>query len=138
VFACGMERIGLHERALLARLLEGSQQVPGLRHIAGVTVLLDHDDLARRDLIIAIAIEGLEHTQAVREYEKRGVIVYERVASSLYSGRMLNSLGLEGAVRVSPLHCHTFDDVDRFLQVTQEIRAAGSGSSQAEAFTMSR
>jgi cysteine desulfurase / selenocysteine lyase len=138
VFACGMERIGLHERALLARLLEGSQQVPGLRHIAGVTVLLDHDDLARRDLIIAIAIEGLEHTQAVREYEKRGVIVYERVAISLYSGRMLNSLGLEGAVRVSPLHCHTFDDVDRFLQVTQEIRAAGSGSSQAEAFTMSR
>jgi hypothetical protein len=36
------------------------------------------------------------------------------------------------------LHCHTFEDVDRFLQVTQEIRAAGSGSSQAEAFTMSR
>jgi selenocysteine lyase/cysteine desulfurase len=37
---------------------------------------------------------------------------------------MLKSLGLEGAVRVSPLHCHTFDDVDRFLQVTQEICAA--------------
>jgi selenocysteine lyase/cysteine desulfurase len=34
---------------------------------------------------------------------------------------MLESLGLEGAVRVSPLHCHTFDDVDRFLEVTREI-----------------
>jgi cysteine desulfurase / selenocysteine lyase len=121
LFARGMERIGLHERALLARLLEGSQRVPGLRRIPGVTVLLDHDDLARRDLIIAIAIGGLEHTQAVREYEKRGVIVYERVATSIYSGRMLNSLGLEGAVRVSPLHCHTFEDVDRFLNVTREI-----------------
>jgi selenocysteine lyase/cysteine desulfurase len=124
-FACGMQRIGLHERALLARLLEGSDAVPGLRHLPGVTVLLDHEDLARRDLIIAIAIEGLEHTQAVREYEKRGVIVYERVAASIYSGRMLNSLGLEGAVRVSPLHCHTFDDVDRFLQVTREISEGG-------------
>jgi selenocysteine lyase/cysteine desulfurase len=123
LFARGMERIGLHERALLARLLEGSERVPGLRRIPGVTVLVDHDDLVRRDLIIAIAIEGLEHTQAVREYEKRGVIVYERVASSIYSGRMLNSLGLEGAVRVSPLHCHTFEDVDRFLEVTREIRA---------------
>jgi selenocysteine lyase/cysteine desulfurase len=124
LFARGMERIGLHERALLARLLEGSPRVPGLRGIPGVTVLLDHDDLARRDLILAIAIQGLEHTQAVREYEKRGVIVYERVASSIYSGRMLNSLGLEGAVRVSPLHCHTFEDVDRFLAVTREICAA--------------
>jgi cysteine desulfurase / selenocysteine lyase len=124
LFVRGMERIGLHERALLARLLEGSQRVPGLRHIPGATVLLDHDDLVTRDLILAIAIDGLEHTQAVREYEQRGVIVYERVASSIYSGRMLTSLGLEGAVRLSPLHCHTFDDVDRFLEVTREICAA--------------
>jgi len=124
LFVHGMERIGLHERALLDRLLEGSPGAPGLRRIPGVTVLLDHDDLAARDLILAIAIAGLEHAQAVREYEKRGVIVYERVASSIYSGRMLESLGLEGAVRVSPLHCHTFDDVDRFLEVTREICAA--------------
>lgn len=122
-FALGMERIGLHERALLARLLEGSSAVPGLRHIPGVRVLLDHPDLTRRDLILAIALQALDHTQAVREYEKRGVIVYERVASSIYSGRMLNSLGLEGAVRVSPLHCHTFEDVDRFLEVTRQICA---------------
>ena len=123
LFVRGMERIGLHERALLERLLEGSAGAPGLRQIAGVTVLLDHNDLAARDLILAIAIKGLEHSQAVREYEERGVIVYERVASSIYSGRMLESLGLEGAVRVSPLHCHTFDDVDRFLRVTQQICA---------------
>jgi cysteine desulfurase / selenocysteine lyase len=123
LFVLGMERIGLHERALLNRLLEGSVDAAGLRRIAGVKVLLDHDDLASRDLILAISIDGLEHAQAVREYEKRGVIVYERVASSIYSGRMLESLGLEGAVRVSPMHCHTFDDVDRFLAVTAEIAA---------------
>ena len=123
LFARGMECIGLHERALLARLLQGSDGVPGLRRIAGATVLLDHDDLAKRDLILAIAIAGLEHTQAVREYEKRGVVVYERVASSIYSKRMLESFGMDGAVRVSPLHCHTFADVDRFLQVTAEICA---------------
>lgn len=120
-FACGMEHIGRHERALLARLLDGSQAVPGLRGIAGVTVLLDEADLTRRDLILAIALNGLEHAQAVREYDKRGVVVYERVVSSLYSRRMLESLGLQGAVRVSPLHCHTFEDVDRFLEVTREI-----------------
>jgi selenocysteine lyase/cysteine desulfurase len=75
-------------------------------------------------LILAIGIDNLEHAQAVREYEKRGVIVYERVASSLYSKRMLDSFGLEGAVRVSPLHCNSAADIDRFLRVTREIGEA--------------
>lgn len=125
-FSGGMARIGLHERALLNRLLEGSESAPGLRHIPGVKVLLDHDNLAARDLILAIEIEGLEQAQAVRAYEAHSVIVYERVASSIYSGRMLESLGLRGAVRVSPLHCHTLQDVDRFLEVTREIRPSAS------------
>ncbi|CAN7683785.1 aminotransferase class V-fold PLP-dependent enzyme [Pseudorhodoferax sp. LjRoot39] len=121
LFAHGIEKIELHERALLARLLEGSEAAPGLRHQRGVQVFLDHEDLAKRDLILAIGIDGLEYAQAVREYEQRGVVVYERVATSLYSRRMLESFGLAGAVRVSPLHCHGTADVDRFLRVTQEI-----------------
>ncbi|MEF1435494.1 hypothetical protein QWU86_11775, partial [Neisseria gonorrhoeae] len=58
------------------------------------------------------------------EYERRGVIVYERVASSLYSKRMLDSFGISGAIRVSPLHCNSADDIDRFLAVTAEIAQA--------------
>ena len=121
LFVSGMEHIALHERALLDRMLNGSSAVPGLRAISGVTVLLDHDDLAQRDLILAISLHGRTPTQAVREYEQRGVIVYERVTSSLYSRRMLESFGLDGTVRVSALHCHTFEDVDWFLQVTRDI-----------------
>ncbi len=120
-FVDGMTAIELHERALLHRLLEGTDATPGLRHIDGVQVFLDAPDLARRDLILAIAIDGLEHTEAVQAYEQRGVIVYERVVSSLYSRRMLESFGLDGAVRVSPLHCHGPDDIDRFLRITREI-----------------
>ncbi|RST55310.1 aminotransferase class V-fold PLP-dependent enzyme [Variovorax sp. MHTC-1] len=121
LFASGIQRIELHERALLARMLDGSEGIAGLRRMQGVRVFLDHEDLTKRDLILAIGIEHLEHAQAVREYEKRGVIVYERVASSLYSKRMLHSFGLEGAVRVSPLHCNSAADIDRFLKVTREI-----------------
>jgi selenocysteine lyase/cysteine desulfurase len=121
LFASGIQRIELHERALLARLLNGSEGLAGLRRTRGVKVFLDHEDLTKRDLILAIGIEKLEHAQAVREYEKRGVIVYERVATSLYSKRMLHSFGLEGAVRVSPLHCNSAADIDRFLEVTREI-----------------
>lgn len=34
---------------------------------------------------------------------------------------MLDSFGLEGAVRVSPLHCNNSEDMYRFLVATKEI-----------------
>lgn len=126
LFAAGIERIMLHERALLARLLDGDGDGDGgarrgLRGMPGVQVFLDHPDLTLRDLIIAIGIDGVDCTQAVHEYGLRGVTVYERSVASLYSRRMLESFGLKGAVRVSPLHCHTAQDVDAFLRVTEDI-----------------
>ena len=128
LFAAGIERIELHERALLAMLLDGSATTVGLRKMEGVKVFLDHADLTRRDLILGIGFDQLDCTQAVREYGARGVTVYERTASSIYSKRMLDSFGLEGTVRVSPLHCHSRADMAQFLQVTQEIaRAFASG-----------
>ena len=63
----------------------------------------------------------LFHTEAVREYEKRGVIVYDRLSSSIYSKRMLESFDMDGAVRVSPLHCNSLADIDKFLQITKEL-----------------
>lgn len=121
LFVAGITHIELHERALLARLLDGSEATPGLRHIPGVEVFVDHPDLSKRDLIIGIGFDRIEHTQAVHDYAQHGVTVYERVVSSIYSKRMLESLGLTGSVRISPLHCHTPADIDRFLQVTQAL-----------------
>jgi cysteine desulfurase / selenocysteine lyase len=125
-FEAGMEAIGSHERALLSRLLKGSADATGLRNLKHVTVHFDHDDLHQRDLIVAITFDQLDSAEAVREYERRGVIVYERVSTSLYSRRMLESFGLTGAVRISPLHCHSAEDIDRFLMITKEIAEAAS------------
>ncbi len=123
-FAAGIAHIELHERALLAALLEGVDGQPGLRAMPGVRVFLDHPDLSRRDLILGIGFDGLDCTRAVHEYGLRGVTVYERTAASIYSKRMLDSFGLEGTVRVSPLHCNSMAEMARFLQVTQEIARA--------------
>jgi selenocysteine lyase/cysteine desulfurase len=57
----------------------------------------------------------------VQEYEKRGVIVYERIVSSLYSSRMLKAFNMDGAVRVSPLHCNSPEDIVKFLKITSEL-----------------
>lgn len=117
----GMTRIVLHERALLHLMLEGCGGRSGLRHMEGIRVLMDGEDLTKRDLITGISFDNMDCAAAVKECEKRGVIVYERVASSLYSGRMLESLGLDGAVRISPLHCNSQTDIETFLDVTREI-----------------
>ncbi|BDH63026.1 hypothetical protein MTP04_31560 [Lysinibacillus sp. PLM2] len=117
----GMNRIHLHERALLYRLLEGTNEVPGLRYINGVNVLLDTEDLHDRDLISAISIDGIGYTEAVAQYYKRGVTVFERINTSLYSKRIVESLGIDGAIRVSPLHCHDANDIDEFLKITSEL-----------------
>lgn len=121
LYAEGMNRINLHERALMYRMLNGSDKAEGLRNIKGVKVYLDYEDLSTRDFIMAVGFDNIGCSEAVEQYEKRGVITFERVASSLYSSRMLNSFGIDEVVRVSPLHCHDVDDIDEFLKITKEI-----------------
>lgn len=121
LFVTGMERIHLQEHSLLIHMMEGTPEVPGLRHIPGVTVYLDSADDVDRDLISAIGINGMNMTEAVAEYYKRGVTVFDRVNTSLYSKRIVESLGLTGCIRVSPLHCHGTEDIDEFLRITADI-----------------
>ena len=123
----GMRRIHLQERALLYHMLEGTDEIPGLRHIEGVHIYTDTQDLTCRDLIAAIGIDNIDYTQCVAEYQKRGVTVYERINTSIYSKRIVEALGLTGAIRVSPLHCHGTEDIDKFLKITGEIAREYAG-----------
>jgi len=121
LFVAGITHIELHERALLALLLDGNENATGMREMPGVEVFLDHEDLTKRDLILGIGFDRIDCTQAVVEYAKHGVTVYERVATSIYSKRMLESFGIAGTVRVSPLHCNSVADVEKFLRITARI-----------------
>ena len=120
-FEIGMRRIADHERGLLDMMLEGVDGIPGLRHIPGVTVQMDGKDLTTRDLILGIEFENLSCEQAVVEYEKRGVITFERALSSMYSKRMVEAFDSKGMVRLSPLHVNTPQEIRQFLVLTQEM-----------------
>lgn len=123
-YVTGMTHIHLQEHSLLIHMMEGTKEVPGLRHIPGVQVFLDSADTVDRDFISAIGIDGIDFIQLTAEYYKRGITVFERVNTSLYSKRIVESLGLTGAIRVSPLHCHSTEDIDDFLRVTAQIAAS--------------
>ena len=101
--------------ALIAGLLKG------LLDLEGVNVAVEMPDLTQRDLIVPIVFDKLTCEQASRAYEKAGVVVHERTDASLYSARQVNSINQHGIVRISPLHCHTYEDIDEFLKITAEI-----------------
>ena len=121
LFVQGMTMIRNHETALYNRLLNGSEKQKGLLNIKGVKVLFNEGGLENKDLILGVAFENKDYAQVVLEYAKRNITVYERVSSSLYSSRMLKALEVDGCIRISPLHCNNFDDVDEFLKQTEEI-----------------
>ncbi len=122
LFVEGITRIKLQERALLHRLLEGSEEVEGLRKYKNIMINADNKDLTERDLIVGIAFENIDCASAAKEYEKRKVIVAPRLGTSIYSKRMLDSFSIkDGVLRVSPLHCHSMNDIDEFLEITKEI-----------------
>lgn len=121
LFVEGMTRICLHEESLLEIMLNGTDEVKGLRNIPEVTVHLDYNDLSKRDLIVAISINNLDYSEAVRQYENENVIVYERIATDILSKRILDSFGMSGAIRITPLHCNNVEEIEKFLKITQKI-----------------
>lgn len=123
LFETGMDRIAAQERALLHIVLEGTENATGLRHMKGLKVQMDGAALEQRDFIIGIEFDNISCEQAVAEYEKRGVITFERSASSMYSKRMVEAFDSKGVVRVSPLHVNSPADMEEFLKITEEIAA---------------
>lgn len=121
LFVEGMHRIELQERGLLNRALEGTSELAGLRKIPGVKVQCDNPDLTQRDFILPVTFDNLDVTSAAQEYVKRGIYVFERKAPSHYSKRIVESFGLDGVIRVSPIHCNSPEEIDAFLRATTEI-----------------
>lgn len=116
----GMNRIHAQEQALLYHMLYGADGKPGILDIEGVDALFDYSDLVNRDLIVSVRFDNMNCATAVKEYGKRGIIVYNREAAHYYS-KQVGEFGVDGIVRVSPLHCNTIAEIDEFIAVTKEI-----------------
>ena len=116
-----MKGIELHERAIMHRMLHGTDKVKGLKDIKGVRVHFVGDDLTKRDCILPVTFAGKSGKDAVMEYIDRGVVVFDRAVTNVLSRRQLTALGIDSLVRVSPMHYHNADEVDEFLRVTEEI-----------------
>ncbi|GEN81861.1 cysteine desulfurase-like protein [Sporosarcina luteola] len=117
----GMHRIHLQEQALLNRLLNGTAGRPGTKQMPNVKVHFEEANGISQDLILALTFDNISCAKAVEKYGNHNILLFARESSSHYSRRILEAVDLDAIVRVSPIHCHTAKDVDRFLEVTQLI-----------------
>lgn len=118
----GFRAIELHERALMYRMLNGTDDVRGVNQIPGTKIHFV-SDLTKRDAILPMEIEGIEPVDAVKKYVENGIYLYHRSMSNKMSRRVLTGAGIPSVIRVSPMHFNTPEEIDEFLRVTEKIAA---------------
>lgn len=112
-----MAAVQAHERDLFARLLRGLREFPNAK-IYGIT------DLARLDYrtpTLAFTMDGATPREIAERLARENIFVWD---GNYYALALMERLGLEGrggAVRVGLAHYNTAQEVERFLQVMNNI-----------------
>ncbi|HZW58671.1 MAG TPA: cysteine desulfurase-like protein [Woeseiaceae bacterium] len=117
-----------YETGLTGRLLEGLQQLPGVR-VLGIT---DKHAMHRRVPTVAFTASGHHPAELAKALAERGIFAWNGHNFALEVVRSLDLLERGGAVRVGPVHYNTSAEIDCLLAALGEILSpahiAGSGT----------
>jgi cysteine desulfurase family protein (TIGR01976 family) len=111
----GMDAVGVHERALTARFLDG---LTDLDHVA----LHGPDGVDGRTPTFAVTVAGRRPDEVAAALAADGIAAWAGHYYAIEPMRRLGLLGTGGAVRIGFVHYHGPDDVDRVLAA---LRALG-------------
>ena len=106
-----------YERCLFQRLLEGLEQIKGLK-IWGIT---DKFQLHRRTPTAAFTVEGFSPREITAELGRIGFFLWE---GDFYAQALIERLGLfesGGVVRLGLVHYNTAEEADRFLSALDAL-----------------
>jgi selenocysteine lyase/cysteine desulfurase len=116
----GMVAIADYERALVTRLIEGLERIPGVT-IHGIT------DPARfaaeRVPTVSVSIDGVHPHEAAATLGRQGVFVWD---GDFYATGLIEALGKAetgGVLRIGLVHYNTAGEVDRALAGVEGIAA---------------
>jgi len=108
-----------YERRLIARLIEGLLEIPGL-HVYGIT---DPKRFQERCSTLSLRI-GDHHPRAMAEFlDRRGIFTWD---GNYYALNLSERLGVEqrgGMLRVGLVHYNTIEEVERLLKALREFAA---------------
>jgi cysteine desulfurase family protein (TIGR01976 family) len=106
-----------HETALLTRLIEGLQRIPGVR-IFGIT---DPKRLNERCATVSFRLGDHHPTKIATFLGDRGIFTWD---GNFYALNLSERLGVEqhgGVLRIGLVHYNTADEVDRLLAALREF-----------------
>jgi cysteine desulfurase family protein (TIGR01976 family) len=107
-----MAMIQDYERGLVTHLINGLQQIRGLR-IYGIT---DPDRFDQRVPTVAFRIEGFAPRRIAESLGQRGIFVWDGNYYALAVTERLEVEDKGGMVRVGLVHYNTIEEVDRLLE----------------------
>jgi len=113
----GMAVIQNYERGLVSHLINGLQQIKGLR-IYGIT---DPRRFDQRVPTVAFRIEGLAPRRIAQSLGERGIFVWDGNYYALAVTERLDVEDKGGMVRVGLVHYNTMEEVDRLLEELHRI-----------------
>jgi len=113
--------IHAHMKALLHRVMHGTDKIEGLLGMEHVTTYGMKKEIGDRLCIFLFRIIGMDSSTAIGRYnQEHGIRLAARIKDA-YSTVPLNALGWPDAVRLSAAHYNTPEEIDRFLKATKEL-----------------
>ena len=117
----GQKFIEQREQELHTFMLEGTEDLPGLRHIPGVQLHFDQNDLRCKDWIVSITSDRIASEQWHKRFLSQNIVLSLRRGTSIFCGTLLKSYGTGDVLRISPMHYHQETDIRRFLQAVIQM-----------------
>lgn len=111
-----MDCLFAYERELAGHLINGLQQLPGVR-IQGITAA---DAMDRRVPTVSFTVDGVSSDSIAEDLAAQNIFVW---SGDYYAIEVAKALGIleSGAVRVGPVHYNSIAEVDQVLNALSDI-----------------
>jgi len=106
-----------YEATLALHLIEGLQQLPGVR-IQGIS---DPDAMSRRVPTVSFTVSGDSPDRIAKALAGENIFVWSGHNYALEAATVLGILDRGGAVRVGPVHYNTVEEIDELLNALDGI-----------------
>ena len=116
----GLQAIVGYERALVTRLIDGLEHIPGLT-IHGIT---DRARFDERVPTVSVSIDGVDPRTAAETLGRQGIFVWD---GDFYATGLIERLGKAetgGVLRIGLVHYNTAEEVDRTLDAIASIASS--------------
>ncbi|MCP4896950.1 MAG: aminotransferase class V-fold PLP-dependent enzyme [bacterium] len=122
-----MTAVNAHMVGLLATLLEGTDRVPGFREMSHVTHYGIGEDLSHQSCLVGFNLEAIDSTEACEMYKEKMLRLHAPGHDPFFAA-MLKQIGLQSFIRLSAGHYNSPEEIELFLQATEELAPIGSHS----------